>query len=94
MSGDLTEEEEIKKAIEETEKELQVTLDDDTKEKIVSLMKKIGGLDLDLSSIKNQAKDVYDKLKDMGIDLGDTEGLWDKVCSFFSSLLDKISSFF
>lgn len=94
VSGDLTEEEEIKKAIEETEKELQVTLDDDTKEKIVSLMKKIGGLDLDLSSIKNQAKDVYDKLKDMGIDLGDTEGLWDKVCSFFSSLLDKISSFF
>lgn len=94
VSGDLSSDEEIKKAIEETEDQLNVTLSNDMKNKMVGLMKKINGLDLDLDSLKDQAKGVYDKLKDMGVDIEDVEGLWDKICDFFSGLWDKISSLF
>lgn len=74
VSGDLTSEDEIKDAINEAEKELNVSIDDEMKTKMVSLMKKIGGLDLDLGKIQNQAQNVYDKIKDMGIDLDDAKG--------------------
>ena len=94
VSGDLTSEDEIKDAINEAEKELNVSIDDEMKTKMVSLMKKIGGLDLDLGKIQNQAQNVYDKIKDMGIDLDDAKGIWAKICDFFVMLGNAIADFF
>ena len=94
VSGDLTSEDEIKDAINEAEKELNVSIDDEMKTKMVSLMKKIGGLDLDLGKIQNQAQNVYDKIKDMGIDLDDAKGIWAKICDFFVMIGKAIADFF
>lgn len=94
VSDDLSSEEEIKNAIEEAEEELDLQISDDMKSKLVALMQKIGGLDLDLDNLKSQAQGVYDKLKDMGIDLDDAEGIWASICDFFAAVWDAIAGFF
>ena len=46
-------------------------------------MKKISGLDLNTDSLKNQAKDIYNKLKDFD----DANGIMDKIKAFFGKIL-------
>lgn len=94
LSEDLSDEGDIREAIDETAKQFNVTVSDDLKKKLVSLMQKIHGLDLDLDSIKDQAKGVYDKIKDMGIDLDEAGGFLDKISDFFSKIWDAIAGFF
>lgn len=94
VSENLTSEEDIKKAIDDTAKDFDVTLSDGMKEKMVSLMQKISGLDLNLDHIKEQAKDVYGKLKDMGVDLDDASGMLSKIGDFFSKIWDALVNFF
>lgn len=94
VGGDLSSEEEIKSAIEEAEDELDLQISDSMKSKLVALMQKIGGLDLDLDNLKSQAQGVYDKLKDMGIDLDDAQGIWGSICDFFAAVWDAIAGFF
>ena len=94
VSEDLSSEEDIRGAIEEAEDELNLQISDNMKTKMVGLMQKINGLDLDLDSLKDQAQGVYDKLKDMGIDLDDAEGVWEKICSFFAMIWEAIVGFF
>ena len=94
VSGDLSSAEEIESAIEEAEAELDLQISDDMKSKLVALMQKIGGLDLDLDSLKSQAQGVYDKLKDMGIDLEDAKGIWAGIRDFFAAVWDAIAGFF
>lgn len=94
LSEDLSDEGDIRQAIDETAKQFNVTVSDDLKKKLVSLMQKIHGLDLDLDSIKDQAKGVYDKIKDMGIDLDEAGGFLDKISDFFSKIWDAIAGFF
>lgn len=94
LSEDLSGEEDIQQAIDETAEQFDVTISDEMKEKMVSLMQKIGGLDLDLDSIKDQAKGVYDKIKDMGIDLDEASGMLEKIGEFFSKIWDAIVGFF
>lgn len=94
VSNKLSSEGEIRDAIEEAEKELDITINDGMKTKLVGLMQKIDGLDLDLGKLKDQAQGVYDKLKNMGIDLDDAEGLWEKICNFFIMIWNAIVDFF
>ena len=89
VSGDLTSEADIQKAIEEAEKELNVSISDSDRQKLMALMEKIGSLDLDLGSLKQQAKDIYDKLSDIDIDI-DTE----EAKGFFDRIGDAIGNFF
>ena len=90
----LDSEEEIRNAIDEASKELNLNLTEEQKTKILNLMKKIGDLDLDIDKIKNQAQSIYDKLKDLDVDLGEAQGILDKIKDFFSSLWDKIKGLF
>lgn len=94
VSDELSSEEEIRKAMEEAEEELNIQINDNMKTKLVGLMQKINGLDLDLDKLKDQAQGVYDKLKNMGIDLDNAEGLWEKICNFFIIIWDAIVNFF
>lgn len=94
LSEDLSSEEDIQKAIDETAEQFDVTISDGMKKKMTSLMQKIGGLDLDLDNIKDQAKGVYDKIKDMGIDLDEASGWLEKIGDFFSKIWDAIAGFF
>ena len=94
LSEGLDSEEEFKKAIEEASEELNINLTDEQKTKISQLMKKIQGLDLDIDKLKNQAQSIYDKLKNMDIDIDGAQGIWDKIKGFFSNLWDKIKGWF
>lgn len=89
----LESEDEIVDAIDESCKELGVDLSEERKEELLALMNKIGGLDLDMSVIKEQAKGIYDKFKEMDIDI-DTAGFWEAICDFFAQLWEMIVDFF
>lgn len=89
VSENLDSEEEIMDAIEDGCKELEVTLSDDDKQLIKDLMQKIADLDLDANQLKEQAKAIYQKLSDMGIDIT-SESFWQKVKNAINSIIDGI----
>lgn len=63
-----------------------ITLSDEDIDKLVDLLQKINGLDLDIDSLINQAKSVYDKL--------DSEGIIDKISSVFSGFVEWLKGLF
>ncbi len=83
----LEDEESIKKAIDEGALQLGITLSEEEKDSIVSLMKKISELDLDVESMKEQATELFDKLEEMGIDKEEAK-------NFFQKIIDAIVEFF
>lgn len=87
VEGGLDSDEAISEAIDEGAKQLGITITEDEKQTIISLMKKIGDLDLNIDSMKQQAKDLFNKLEDMGIDK-------EQAKNFFQKILDAIKDFF
>lgn len=83
----LDNEDAIRKAIDEGAKELGIEITDQEKDTIISLMKKISKLDLDVDSMRNQAKELFNKLEDMGINKEQAKG-------FFQKVLDALQRFF
>ena len=78
--------EDIGNAIDESARDLNISLSDADKEKIQSLMDKISDLDLNVSQLKEQAKDLYDKLNNSGI--------LEKISAFFRSVVEWIGNLF
>lgn len=72
--------------------EFNISLSEEQIARLKELMDKISKLDIDVDALAKQAGDLYQKLKDMGLDLEkiDTE----KVGNFFTRFLDKIIDFF
>ena len=62
-------EEEIGNVVDQAAQEMDVQLSDEDRQEIVALMDKIKGLDIDVDSLKEQAKDLYDKIDDLGLKL-------------------------
>lgn len=79
VEENLDNDEAISKAIDQGAEELGITVTDEEKQTIISLMKKINGLDLDLDSMKEQAKDLFNKLEDMGIDKEQAKNFFQKI---------------
>lgn len=93
ISENLNSRDEIMKAVEEACRELKVSLSDDDKQLIEELMEKISKLDLDTNQLKEQAKEIYNKLADMGIDIK-SESFWQTVKSWLNRIIDGISGLF
>lgn len=95
LENNLATKDDIRDAINEASRSLEINLSDEDIEKIVSLMDKINDLDLDIESLKNQAKELYDKLADIEID---TEGLsstiGEKLAGFFEAIVNFIKGLF
>lgn len=91
VEKNLTSKDDIIEAVNESCKELDITIPDASKEKIAGVMGKISKLDLNLNTLKTQAKDLYNKLADLNID---TDGIWDKICAFFSKIVDFFAGLF
>lgn len=87
VEENLDNEEAIGKAIDQGASELGITVTQEEKDTIISLMKKINNLDLDIDSMKSQAKDLFNKLEDMGIDK-------EQAKSFFQKIVDALTEFF
>lgn len=83
----LTSAEDIKNAIEESAKDLNINLSDEDRQKIQSLMDKISDLNLNVDQLKEQAKAIYDKL-------GGSDGIFDKISKWFQSIADWFSNLF
>lgn len=93
VEGGLNSEEEIGEAVQEGVNRLGISITDTEKESIISLMQKIGELDLDIDSMKEQAGELFDKLEEMGINKESTKNffqkIWEAIKSFFDSLFGE-----
>lgn len=87
----LDDEESISEAIDKAADKFDIDLTADQKQKLLDLLMKISDLDLDVDSLLDQAKSVYDKIADMDFD---SDGFWSKVGDFFSNLFKGIGDFF
>lgn len=87
VEGNLDSDEAISEAVDEGAEQLGVTLTQEEKDTIISLMKKIGDLDLDIDSMKQQAEDLFNKLEDMGFDKEEAQ-------NFFMKIINAIKDFF
>lgn len=87
VEHDMSDETEIREVIAEACDKFQVTLTEDEVNQIVQLMLKISELDLDIDSLLNAAKSIYDKI-------GNDSSFWAKLGDMLSSLLDALKSIF
>ncbi len=88
VKHDMTDEKEIREAIEEGCKEFGVTLSEADIQEIVKLMLKISELDLDLDSLLNSAQSIYDKIKTAD------GGFWAKVRELLDAVVEAVKNIF
>lgn len=96
ISADLSSDEDILKAIEDAAAQIDVTLSDAEKQQILSLMKKIGNLDIDVDALKQQASDIYDRLKNLGVDMSDLDKdtVVNAIAKFFQGIIEFFKGLF
>ena len=92
VSNNLSDPEEIEAVVDDAAKEMDIQLSDEDKQKIVSLMQKISSLDLDVDALKEQAKDLYNKLEslDLNINQEQVKGFFGKIVSWCKNLWSSI----
>ncbi len=86
----------IRDAVESSAEALKINIKEEDVEKLTAMLKKVSEVDIDVDAIKEQASEIYNKLKDAGIDFSkvDTKGLAEKVGDFFSNIFNAIKDFF
>lgn len=96
FSDGLTSSTDIRDAIRSASNSLGLDIPESEVDKLVDMMEKVSKEDVDVDAIKKQAGEIYDKLKDAGIDLADvdTKGLAEKIGDFFANIFDAIVDFF
>ena len=80
----------VAQAIEKLADKYDLKLSDDDKQKLLGLMKKLQGLDLNWDSIKNQASAWASQLQNQLAD----KNIGQKIAAFFEKLFDMIRSLF
>jgi len=86
----------IRDAVQSSARALDLNISDEDVENIVDMMEKVSQVDIDVDAITEQAKGIYDKLKDAGVDFSnvDTSGLIERVGDFFAGIFQAIADFF
>ena len=82
----ITDEAGINQAIDDAAKKLDITLSDEDKAKINDVMQKVGGLDLNADELKEQAKQLYDKLGDLNVSKEQVQGWFSKLIAWLKQL--------
>ena len=80
--------EDVEALIKQVQEELDITLTEEDTAKIMALVEKLKTLDLDSDALKEQAQDIYNKIKDMDITI--TQDMKDSIGNFFTGILDKV----
>lgn len=93
VDGNLNSQEDVMKAVDQAATELDITLTDDQRSQISSLMTKISALDIDKEALKKQAVELYNSLDELGIDIHD-EQTQSQIKDILVSLVDLLKSFF
>ena len=83
---------EIEAVINDTAKKMNIQLSEEDKAKIAGLMEKIGSQDLNVDALKEQAKDLYQKLEDMDIQISEEQvkGVLATIISWFEKIINVI----
>lgn len=82
----------LSEVVRQASAEMDLNLTDEQVSQIVDLLLKLNKLDIDPGRLASQAKELYDKLDSLGIDL-DTEKVGNFITRFVSSIWDLIQSF-
>lgn len=96
FSEGLTSSTDIRDAVNASASALGLNISEDDVNNIVDMMEKVSKEDIDVDAITEQAKGIYDKLKNAGVDFSevDTSGLFEKVGDFFAGIFEAIADFF
>lgn len=84
----------IEDALDTLTANMDVTLSQEEKEKIVDLMADINKVDIDVDAIKTQAGALYDTIKNISSEIGDKQTLLESVGNFFGNIIQSIIEFF
>ena len=84
---------ELADAIDQASEKFNVSLTQDQIDQLKELLKQLQGLDLNWNNIRDQAENLYGKLKDMGLKV-DTSALTQQAQGFFAKLIAFIKSLF
>jgi len=92
VSQEITDEDKIEEVIDDTAQKMEISLSEEDKQKIADLMEKIAKLDLDVDALKEQAKELYDKLGELDIDISekDVDGFFASLGEWFSNTWETI----
>ena len=96
FENQLSTEEDIRDAIDSSANALGLDISSEDAEKLTDMLMKVSEVDVDVDAIKEQATELYNKLKDKGIEFSnvDTSGLIEKVGDFFANIFNAIKDFF
>ena len=72
----------------------EITLNEEQFNQLKALLEKLGGLHLDLGSLKSQAQAAYDTLKDMGFDISKIHIDTEEAKGIFQQIIDMIKGWF
>ena len=72
----------------------EITLNEDQFNQLKALLEKLGGLNLDLGSLKSQAQAAYDTLKDLGFDISKIHIDTEEAKGIFQQIIDMIKGWF
>lgn len=72
----------------------EITLNEDQFNQLKSLLEKLGGLHLDLGSLKSQAQAAYDTLKDMGFDISKIHIDTEEARGLLQQIIETIKGWF
>lgn len=90
VENGLQDREKIRDVIAKASGKFQISLNENEKERIASLMEKIGSLDIDVDSLLKQAGSIYESLKGME----ESTGILASIAAFFKGLAESIVGFF
>lgn len=82
----ITDEDGINQAIDDAAKKLDITLSDEDKAKINDVMQKVGDLDLNADDLKEQAKQLYDKLGELNVSKEQVQGWFSMLLAWLKQL--------
>lgn len=91
VEGNATTTKEIGNVVDQAAQEMQINLSQEDRQAIIDLMEKISKLDLNIDSLKEQAKNLYDQISGLNLNLNIDQ---EQVKGFFEKLMDFIRGLF
>ena len=86
--------EEVEQIVSEQLNKLGVNLSETDRQLLVDLMDRISKLDIDFNKLSDQLSDLTTKFQEEFGNFMEDEGFWNSVKTFFSNLVDTISTWF
>lgn len=95
LENNVKDDADIEKIIRDAMDKFNIKLTDDQVQQLIDLMNKISKLDIDVDALSKQATEIYNKLKDMGLDLDkiDTKQVGNFITRFFDKIMSLVNQF-